>query len=162
MKHKHEKWIHLMADGVRIETAVNGEWIGAYWGDFNDNNLTFRISPNQPADKDGWITWYGGETPAISERIDVLFKDWPPQKNTTAGQWRWEIKDRENDIVAYRIVKQKKVVLYQWIIYINSAKHPVLTSFFYPDEAALQYVYQNNLTIVQRAEWTRIEVECDE
>jgi len=107
MKHKHEKWIHLMADGVRIETAVNGEWIGAYWGDFNDNNLTFRIAPNQPAD----------------------------------------------------IAKQEKVVLYQWIIYINSAKHPVLTSFFYPDEAALQYVYQKNLKIVQRAEWTRIEVE---
>ena len=57
MKHKHAEFIHLMANGVRIETAVNGEWIGAYWGDFNDNNLTFRISPNQPADKDGWIQW---------------------------------------------------------------------------------------------------------
>ena len=43
MKHKHAKWIHLMADGVRIETAEKGVWIGAYWGDFNDNNLTFRV-----------------------------------------------------------------------------------------------------------------------
>ena len=107
MKHKHEKWIHLMADGVRIETDVNGEWIGAYWGDFNDNNLTFRISPNQPADKDGWIPWYGGGTPAFVQRIDVRFKNWPTQENTTAGRWQWETRGKETDIVAYRIVKEK-------------------------------------------------------
>jgi hypothetical protein len=58
MKHKHEKWIHLMADGVRIErlrdTADEWEtaqWVTAHWSDFSFYS-TFRISPNQPADKD--------------------------------------------------------------------------------------------------------------
>ena len=158
MKHKHEKWIHLMADGVRIETAVNGEWIGAYWGDFNDNNLTFRIAPNQPADKDGWITWYGGETPAISERIDVLFKDWPPQKNTTAGQWRWEIKDRENDIVAYRIVKEKK---WRWM-YIDTLGLYRATPACRNVVEAQEWLntFTQASTLGPRQDWT--EVECDE
>ena len=162
MKHRHEKYIKLMADGVRIETAVNGVWIGAYWGDFNDNNLTFRIAPNQPADKDGWIQWLGGENPARGKRIDAKFKGGDCLFNLLSTNFDWLHNRSTRDIVAYRIAKQEKVVLYQWIIYINSDKHPVLTSYFYPDEAALQRVYQNNLKIVHRAEWTRIEVECDE
>jgi len=106
--HKHEKFIKMMADGVRIEVREKNDldWMQAYCG-FNAPDLEFRISPNQPADEEGWIPWYGGEGPAISERIDVRFRNWPTQENTTAGQWRWEIRDRETDITHYRIVKQK-------------------------------------------------------
>ena len=70
MKHKHEKYIKLMADGVRIETDVNGEWIGAYWGDFNDNNLTFRISTNQLKEKvKKWRWMYTNKHNTGTERI---------------------------------------------------------------------------------------------
>ena len=161
MKHKHEKYIKLMADGVRIETAVDGGcgWIGAYWGDFNDNNNTFRISTNQLPDAEGWIPWHGGENPAVGKIVCIKCRVGGVPVNFASNNLDWRRKESDGDIVAYRIVKQEKVVLYQWIIYSNNDKHPVLTSYFYPDETALQYVYQNNLTIVQRAEWTRIEVE---
>jgi hypothetical protein len=162
MKHKHEKWIHLMADGVRIETDVNGEWIVAYWGDFNDNNLTFRISPNQPADANGWIPWHGGETLAISERIDVRFKNWPTQENTTAGQWRWEIRDRETDIVAYRIVKDK-VKKWRWMYTIasnNSTDCLYLTNAMTEAEVKEWVARRGMTTLGPRQDWT--EVECDE
>jgi len=160
MKHKHAEMIKLMADGVRIETDVNGEWIGAYWGDFNDNNITFRISPNQPADEEGWITWYGGETPAFKQRIDVRFKNWPTQKNTTAGQWRWEIRDRETDIVAYRIVKQVKK--WRWMFFYPA---PIQPSSLYVSEPFTQAEAAKYFegSIRQRVvpEW-KMEVECDE
>ena len=108
MKHKHAEFIHLMANGVRIETAVNGGWIGAYWGDFNDNNLTFRISPNQPADEDGWIPWRGGENPVKGERVDVKFKDQGCLFNLFSTNFDWWHNRSARDIVAYRIVKQEK------------------------------------------------------
>tara|TARA_R110000868_G_C10690604_1_gene748285 strand:- start:88 stop:645 length:558 start_codon:yes stop_codon:yes gene_type:complete len=118
MKHKHEKFIKLFADGVKIDCTASefdAGWQETSLSNFNVPTLRFRISPNQPADNQGWIPWYGGETPAISERIDVLFKDWPIQKNTTAGQWRWEIKHRKTDILAYRIVKPAEVKKWRWM-----------------------------------------------
>ena len=82
MKHKHEKYIKLMADGVRIETDANGYWIKTYWGDFNDNNLTFRISPKQPADEDGWIQWR-----------DITHYRIVKEK---AKKWRWMYTNKHN------------------------------------------------------------------
>ena len=82
MKHKHAEFIHLMANGVRIETDVNGYWIKTYWGDFNDNNLTFRIAPNQPADKDGWIQWH-----------DITHYRIVKEK---AKKWRWMYTNKHN------------------------------------------------------------------
>ena len=158
MKHKHEKWIHLMADGVRIETAVNGEWIGAYWGDFNDNNLTFRIAPNQPADKDGWIQWLGDENPADGKRVDVYFGF--GNQNLRADNLDWRRTGSDRDITHYRIVKQKK---WRWM-YTN--KHNTGTEGMYLTPLLTEKEIEkwkeafSSCAVGPRQDWT--EVECDE
>jgi hypothetical protein len=159
--HKHEKFIKLMADGVRIEFREKNDpnWMLAYCG-FNAGDLEFRIAHDQPADEEGWIPWFGGEAPAISERIDVRFKNWPTQKNTTAGQWRWEIRDRETDIVAYRIVKQVKK--WRWMFFYPASIQPsaIYMSEPFTEDQATKYF--NGFTRLRvKPEW-KMEVECDE
>ena len=103
MKHKHAEFIKLMADGVRIETAVDGGcgWIGAYWGDFNDNNLTFRIAPKQPADEEGWIPWFGGPNPAPGKKVDyklqgASFATHYRVVEEKIKKWRWMYTNKHN------------------------------------------------------------------
>ena len=160
MKHKHEKWIHLMADGVRIETDVNGEWIGAYWGDFNDNNLTFRIAPKQPADANGWIPWFGGENPAVGKRVDYkLRQEGEPHTNVGADYLRWGHNGSSGDITRYRIVKQKK---WRWMYTIasnNSTDCLYLTNAMTEAEVKEWVVRRGMTTLGPRQDWT--EVECE-
>ena len=49
MKHKHEKWIHLMADGVRIEklNLSCDIWEAAYLSDFDLTGGEFRIAKQE-------------------------------------------------------------------------------------------------------------------
>jgi hypothetical protein len=162
MKHKYEKWIHLMADGVRIETDVNGEWIGAYWGDFNDNNLTFRIAPNQPADEDGWIPWFGGENPAVGKRVEYKMRDSQQSSEGIESEaLRWWHKNNHSDIVAYRIHKQK-VKKWRWMFFYPA---PIQPSSIYVSEPFTQAEAAKYFdgSIRQRVvpEW-KMEVECDE
>jgi hypothetical protein len=153
MKHKHEKWIHLMADGVRIEADVNGEWIGAYWGDFNDNNLTFRISPNQPADEEGWIPWFGGENPAVGKTVDIKCRD--------SHTLYWRHKGWDSDITHYRIVKEK-VKKWRWMFLRtaerNYASLQQFTPYFATEEEARRWcsAFQK---LGPRQDWTEV---CDE
>ena len=107
MKHKHAEFIHLMANGVRIETDVNGYWIKTYWGDFNDNNLTFRISTNQLPDAEGWIPWHGGENPAVGKIVCIKCRVGGVPVNFASNNLDWRHKESDGDIVAYRIVKEK-------------------------------------------------------
>ena len=167
MKHKHAELIKLLADGVWIDCRVRDAeyWRSADLRDFDVFDFDFRISPNQPADADGWIPWVGGEGPAISERIDVRFKNWPTQENTTAGQWRWEIRDRETDITHYRIVKEKikeKVKKWRWMFFYPA---PIQPSSIYVSEPFTQAEAAKYFdgSIRQRVvpEW-KMEVECDE
>jgi len=163
-QHKHEKFIKLMAEGVQIECCISDGfiWRLADWGDFNGGYLQFRVAHDQPADEEGWIPWYGGEAPAISERIDVRFKNWPTQENTTAGQWRWEIRDRETDIVAYRIVKKEKVRKWRWMFFYPAKNQPssiYISEPFTEDEAAKYFDGVVRLRVVP--EW-KMEVECGE
>jgi hypothetical protein len=160
MKHKHEKWIHLMADGVRIETDVNGEWIGAYWGDFNDNNLTFRIAPKQPADEEGWIPWFGGENPAVGKRVN--YKSVGGMCDCVgypSEGLSWRHHGTGGDIVAYRIVKQVKK--WRWMFLPtaerNYASLPQFTPYFATEEEARRWcsAFQK---LGPRQDWT--EVEC--
>jgi hypothetical protein len=151
MKHKYEKWIHLMADGVRIETDVNGEWIGAYWGDFNDNNLTFRIAPKQPADEEGWIPWFGGENPAVGKTVDIKCRD--------SHTLYWRHKGWDSDIVSYRIVKQVKK--WRWMFFYPAKNQPssiYISEPFTEDEAAKYFDGVVRLRVAP--EW-KMEV-CDE
>jgi hypothetical protein len=158
MKHKYEKWIHLMADGVRIETDVNGEWIGAYWGDFNDNNLTFRIAPKQPADKEGWIPWFGGENPAPGKWVDVFFR-LGNRSNLLADNLDWRQTGRGGDIVAYRIVKQVKK--WRWMFFYPASIQPsaIYMSEPFTEDQATKY-FDGFTRLRVKPEW-KMEV-CDE
>ena len=158
MKHKHARFIKLMADGVRIEIDVNGEWIVAYWGDFNDNNLTFRISPKQPADKDGWIQWFGGDNPAVGKLVDI-FSRGGNDSNWLADNLDWRHTKGSGDITRYRIVKQKK---WRWM-YTN--KHNTFTTegiYLTPlltEEDVAKWVKEFPVTLGPRQDWTEV---CDE
>ena len=163
MKHKHAEFIHLMANGVRIETAVDGGcgWIGAYWGDFNDNNLTFRISPNQPADADGWIPWRGGENPVKGERVDVKFKGGDCLFNLLSTNFDWWHNRSARDIVAYRIVKEK-AKKWRWM-YTN--KHNTGTEGIYLTPLLTEKEIKkwkeafSSCAVGPRQDWTEV---CDE
>jgi hypothetical protein len=159
MKHKHEKWIHLMADGVRIERKQPSGWVKADMCCFDWNDVEFRISTNQPADEEGWIPWFGGEAPAISERIDVRFKNWPTQENTTAGQWRWETRDIGAAIVAYRIVKQVKKWRWMYTTASNNSTGCLYLTNAMTEAEVKEWVARRGMTTLgPRQDWT--EVEC--
>jgi hypothetical protein len=158
MKHKHAEFIKLMADGARIEVAANGEWIGAYWGDFNDNNNTFRISPNQPADEEGWIPWFGGDNPAVGKLVDI-FSRGGNDSNWLADNLDWRHTKGSGDITRYRIVKQKK---WRWM-YTN--KHNTGTEGIYLTPLLTEKEIKkwkesfSSCAVGPRQDWT--EVECD-
>lgn len=49
-----------------------------------------------------WITWYGGSTPWMPERIDVRMRAGGEQHDTNPRHWRWDHKGNAFDVVAYR------------------------------------------------------------
>ena len=164
MKHKHEKWIHLMADGVRIEAANQHAWRPAHWGDFERSEYIFRIAPDQPADEEGWISWHGGENPAVGKRVDFKTtwtgEDGPA--NWASSNLDWKHNGGNGDIVAYRIVKQEKVKKWRWMFLPtaerNYASLPQFTPYFATEEEARRWcsAFQK---LGPRQDWTEV---CDE
>jgi hypothetical protein len=160
MKHRHEKWIHLMADGVRIERKQPSGWVKADMCCFDWNDVEFRVAPNQPADEEGWITWYGGENPAVGKRVDVFFR-LGNRSNLPASNFDWRHTGGVGDIVAYRIAKQVKK--WRWMYIINKSSEekvsalPQFTPYFATEEEAKRWcnAYQR---LGPRQDWT--EVEC--
>ena len=162
MKHKHAEFIHLMANGVRIETDVNGYWIKTYWGDFNDNNLTFRISTNQLPDAEGWIPWHGGENPAVGKIVCIKCRVGGVPVNFASNNLDWRHKESDGDIVAYRIVKQEKVKKWRWM-YTN--KHNTGTEGMYLTPLLTEKEIEkwkeafSSCAVGPRQDWTEV---CDE
>jgi hypothetical protein len=163
MKHKHAEFIHLMADGVRIETRDKDEnlWIMAYWGDFNASDLEFRIAPGQPADEEGWIPWFGGENPAVEKRVDFKCRDGGISVSWASSTClAWNHNGGVGDIVAYRIVKQVKK--WRWmflpIAERNCASLPQLTPYFATEEEARRWCSEFQ-KLGPRQDWTEV---CDE
>ena len=162
MKHKHAEFIHLMANGVRIETAVDGGWIGAYWGDFNDNNNTFRISTNQLPDAEGWIPWHGGENPAVGKIVCIKCRVGGVPVNFASNNLDWRHKESDGDITHYRIVKEK-VKKWRWMYCHNrftGTEGIYLTEHFTEEEVADWVKRFPEMSLGPRQDWT--EVECDE
>ena len=160
MKHKHEKYIKLMADGVRIERLylTHDGYVDACWADFQNPYMTFRISPNQPADKDGWIQWFGGENPAVGKLVDI-FSRGGNDSNWLADNLDWRHTKGSGDITRYRIVKQKK---WRWMYTIasnNSTDCLYLTNAMTEAEVKEWVVRRGMTTLGPRQDWT--EVECD-
>ena len=110
MKHRHEKWIHLMANGVRIEASKDSVyWSTAFYWQFDDNSAVwqFRISTNQLPDAEGWIPWHGGENPAVGKIVCIRCRVGGVPVNFASNNLDWRHKESDGDIVAYHIVKEK-------------------------------------------------------
>jgi len=166
--HKHEKFIKLMADGVRIEVREKNDfiWMPAYCG-FNATDLEFRIAPNQPADEEGWIPWVGAwENPAVGQKVEYKLRD---GRQYSAGviseALRWWHRNNDSDIVAYRIHKEKvkqKVKKWRWMFFYPAPIQPssiYVSEPFTEDEAAKYFADSVRQRVVP--EW-KMEVECDE
>jgi len=58
--------------------------------------------------EDGWIAWTGGDCPvAPGDLVERRYR-YSPDFNRTAApadMWRWDHRDSEFDIVAYRVVQ---------------------------------------------------------
>jgi hypothetical protein len=162
--HKHEKYIKLKADGVRIERKVSNGWVEADWGVFVWTDAEFRISPNQPADEDEWIPWFGGENPVPGKMVDYKCIT-AKYSNTLSEMLSWSYKAADGDITHYRVVKDKvkeKVKKWRWMFFYPTPIQPstLYVSEPFTEDEAVEYF---DGSIRQRVvpEW-KMEVECDE
>jgi hypothetical protein len=157
--HKHAELIKLMADGVLIERLDRFGIRPAVWDDFRVERYTFRISPNQPTDADGWIPYLGNGDPAsgklIEWKADTGFVCSRPMRSDEVA---WNGAQR---IVAYRIHKEPvKVEMWKFAYQIGLRKDWVETENFYPNaEAVAQLIKAEQIV---RIDGTRIEVTQDE
>jgi hypothetical protein len=163
MKHKHERFIKLMADGVRIERKVPSGWVEVNWGVFVWTDAEFRIAPNQPADEEGWIRWFGGENPVPGKMVEykgptATGSNWPSENLV------WRHCGSDGDITHYRVVKDKvkqKVKKWRWMFFYPAPiqASPIYVSEpFTEDEAAKYFADPVRQRVVP--EW-KMEVECD-
>ena len=162
MKHKHAEFIKLKADGVLIQRKVlSSGWAEADWCFFDWTDAEFRIAPNQPADEEGWIPWFGGENPAIGQRVEYKLRDSQQSSEGLGSEaLRWWHRNHDSDIVAYRIHKEK-AKKWRWMFFYPAALQPssiYVSEPFTEDEAAK---YFDGITRVRiKPEW-KMEV-CDE
>jgi len=163
MKHKHAEFIKLMADGVRIEKIIfNGpswSWVQAYFPDFDITGSEFRIAPNQPADEEGWIPWFGEENPVPGKMVDYKCIT-ATYSNTLSERLSWSYKASDGDITHYRIYKQK-VKKWRWMFFYPAPIQPssiYVSEPFTEDEAAKYFADSVRQRVVP--EW-KMEV-CDE
>jgi hypothetical protein len=162
MKHKHARFIKLMADGVRIECRFNTRsWRDTCWDDFGFHDYEFRIAHDQPADEGGWIPWLGGENPAVGKRVDFKCRDGGISVSWASSTClAWSHNGGVGDIVAYRIVKQVKK--WRWMYTIannNSTDCLYLTNAMTEAEVKEWVVRRGMTTLGPRQDWT--EVECE-
>jgi hypothetical protein len=153
--------IKLMADGVRIERlrdTADEQWVAAQWSDFSFYS-TFRIATNQLPDADGWIPWFGGENPAPGKIVCIKCRVGGVPVNFASSNLDWRHRGSDGDIVAYRIVKEKK---WRWM-YTN--KHNTgtegiyLTPLLTEKEIAKWKESFSSCAVGPRQDWT--EVECE-
>lgn len=157
-KHKHYQTIRAYADGWKLEylAKTTNEWKAIVDPTFLQN-YEYRIVP----DEDGWIPWYGGECPVqAGVRVQIKFANGTGESGAGSRLW-WDHRGSEGDIYEYRIIEEtpapKKVKMWQWILAHKTTKAPYLTDhFFLTGEAA---VSASGGFIIQRADWTEIEVE---
>jgi hypothetical protein len=162
IKHKHSEFIKLMADGMRIECRVvhGTHWRDTCWDDFGFHGYEFRVAPNQPADAEGWISWHGGENPAVGKRVDVKYKGQDCLVNLFSVGFDWRHKGSDSDITHYRIVKEK-AKKWRWMFFYPAKNQPssiYISEPFTEDEAAKYFDGVVRLRVAP--EW-KMEV-CDE
>lgn len=153
-KHKHYQTIRAYADGWKLEylAKTTNEWKAIVDPTFLQN-YEYRIVP----DENGWLPWYGGDD-ISSYPVMVKFRDGGLLLARNPQDIAWN----DINIIAYRVTEEakpqpkKKVKMWQWVY--KRPHQAQLTSCFYPTlEAASEGC--GGATIIQRADWTEIEVE---
>ncbi len=160
MKHKHEKFIKLMADGVRIERKKEmGGWVKADFCCFDWTDVEFRISTNQLTDAEGWIPWFGGENPAPGKRVDVKFQ-YGDCTNWLADTVLWNYKGDDNAVTHYRIVKEKvKVKKWRWMYAVADNMLYMTPPMTEAEVKAWAAERPSGYKLGPRQDWTEV---CDE
>lgn len=86
-----------------VYEKVHDEWLAV------SRSVETNLPPAD-SDADGWIKWTGGKCPVrLDQRVEVMFRvEWNGQKTCdqdTAGRWSWWQDGDDDDIVAYRVIK---------------------------------------------------------
>ena len=91
--HKLAREIKAKADGALVQGQNSfGDWVEMQWHDF-DSAKNVRIAPIQPADKDGWRPWFGGDgsKPDTQGRgVDIDFKNGKKERDVVVTLWNWD------------------------------------------------------------------------
>lgn len=146
-KHKHYNVIRAYADGWKIWSPIT---LPAF-----SEQVEYRIVP-----EDGWLPWYGGECPIpYDQMVKVRFSDNTLSTIRQAREFNWQV----DYVAVYRVIEEapqpKKVKMWQFVY--KKTFLPQLTVCFYPTfEEAVKAC--EGATIIQRADWTEIEVEVEE
>lgn len=156
--HKHAELIKAWADGaeIQIKNVTDDEWLSIKepcWF------LTrqYRIKPAFEI-PEGFTAWEGGACPVDPKSIvEVILRSGLGNKcRAVAGGFVWNNYGHDNDIIAYRVVKNAPVVRWQWIIKNEHTTFFTLTiAFFTEREARAEF----SNSIVGKAEWTRMEFD---
>ena len=166
-KRPHYQAIRAFADGWTIQCRDPHSKNPKRWrADFNDFDVSynFRIVP----DKDGWIPFYAheeSECPVDGEVVVVVewVDDWVVKtKKTKANEIEWD--DIDNPITRYHmaartIVEEPKTKMWQWVIQEKNNLLPKLTDYFYKDEDISSVATGENWKVIQKADWTEIEID---
>lgn len=158
-KHKHYQAIRAFADGWGIErfNSTVKKWIPSSNPHFGNLVEQFRIVP----DENGWLPWYGGKCP-VPKNAMVQYKLLNGAGTIEiADELTWGHGHDSGDIVAYRVIeKPKKIKMWQWVLRGCKGNPFISGSFYACPEDVLKAL--TNYTILQRADWTEIEVEVKE
>lgn len=152
-KHKHFQQIRAFADGWAIEflDAVKG-WVQISNPSFVAS-CEYRVIP----DAEGWLPWYGGECPVSkAQKVKVKFKDGSAGERLSSSVG-WS----DHNLIAYKLVEEpkQKVKMCQWVVAVpEGTPYAYVTSLFYKSEDDLLRDCPD-IKIIQRADWTEIEVE---
>lgn len=98
---------------------------------------------------------YGVPIQSQVKKIDT----WTDWKDDPDPKWS------EEDWIDYRIKpkEKQKVKMWQWVVYNELVEIYTLDDLFYVDRAAVEENYSGlDYKIIQRADWTEIEVEVEQ
>lgn len=156
-KHKHYQVIRAFANGWEIEifAECSDTWVKIEKPNFNTFR-EYRIIP----DAEGWLPWYGGESPVLSDTaIEIRYRDNEVARlSEQANTMRWTHEHLAGDIVAYRVIEQPKpkVKMWQWVLQ-HEKNYLCMTIYLHATREEVEAEYPD-YKVVQRADWTEIEI----
>ena len=156
--HKHAKLIKAWADGAEIErkNPLTNEWVKSIdpmWVETSEYRIKSVVDIPE-----GFTEWNGGECLVPKGTIvDVVFRDGEKSENRESGQLIWTHCLHEDDIIAYKVVKNAPVVRWQWIL--KGSTGAFATTQFYKNENEVKNAGWNRYTIIGKAEWSRTEFD---